>query len=76
VEEETVSEEEAEENGWRRERVQEMSKGWGFEGRPQASRARGRVVLREWTEIWECGSGVLRRSSWGFRRGGILAILK
>jgi hypothetical protein len=27
-----------------------------------------------WTKIWECGSGVLRRSSWGVRRGGIFAV--
>ena len=69
-----MSELEEEVKGCRRESVQEMSRGWGFEGRPQASRARGRVVCRWWTEIWEWGSRVLRRSSWGVRRGGIFAI--
>ena len=54
----TVSEEEAEEKGRRRESVQDMSSGWDFEGRPQASRARGRRVLRFVTVIVECGSGV------------------
>lgn len=68
------SEAEVDENGCRRERVQEMRRGWGFEECPQASRARGRVVERLCTEIWECGSGVLRRSSWGVRRGAILTI--
>ena len=58
-----MSDKEAEENGCRSEREQEMSRGCGFEGRPQASRARARVVLRLWTEIWECGSEVLRRIS-------------
>lgn len=58
-----MSDEEAEENGCRRESAQEMSIGCGFEGRPQASRARARVVLRLWTEILEWGSEVLRSIS-------------
>lgn len=72
----TESEEEADENGWRRERQQEMRTGCGFEGRPQASRARGRMVARLRTWIWECGSGDFRVSSWGVRRGGIFGRFK
>lgn len=68
----TVSVLEAEEKGCRRESVQEMRRGCGLEGRPQASRARGRTVERLWTEIRECGSGVLRVSSWGVSSGGIV----
>jgi hypothetical protein len=65
---------EAEAKGWSREREQVMRSGCGLEGRPQASRARGRVVCRLRTVMRECGSGVLRASSWGVRRGGIFGI--
>jgi len=68
----TVSVLEAEEKGWRSEREQEIRRGCGLEGRPQASRARGRTVERLWTEIRECGSAVLRVSSWGVSSGGIV----
>lgn len=67
----TVSEEEAEEKGWRRESVQDIMSGWDFEGRPQASRARGREALRFETVMVECGSGVFWCRAWGARRGGI-----